>query len=524
MDAQVAFFSAPDLRAELGQKTPYFAPLTALSVLGVEPVLRVQLLAACASSTIAIGLGCRWLEAEHADLVIAGGYDALSVLIAAGFESLGATTEKQPAPFRCDRDGMALGEGAALLALGRHSLDGAPMLGCVVGFGAASDAVHVTAPDPEGAGLARAAERALAEAAEWGQSIELVSAHATATPLNDAAEARALRRVLGARATSVVVHPFKAAIGHTLGASGALEALAALDASKRGILPGALGSSEIDPEFAGVLLPRNAPGHARHVLKLSAAFGGANAALVLGTESPTLGQRVPRRRREVRLQSTGGPQTALDVGAIARVLSPACPSAHWARLDSVSELAVAALGDAISGVEHWLPEKTGVVVGTSSATMEVNQRFDSKRRTDGVTQVEPRRFPATSPNLCAGQCNIAFGLLGPSLAVGGGLAAPVEALLVAHDLLEAGDCEAMAVVAVEDSGEQVRAAWSSAGWPVPPRGAAAVILCASQAGPRLNRARLLALHRQSTAELGRLGDKDPGWPVLLEAVRDACSG
>src|SRR5262249_20547980 len=138
---------------------------------------------------------------------------------------------------------------AALLALSRHSPANAEVLGHIVGFAAASDAVHVTAPDPTGAGLARAAERALLEAAESVTDIELVSAHATATPMNDLAESRALKIALGERTKRVVVHPFKAVIGHTLGAAGALEALAALDAVRRGLAPAAFGDGELEPEF-----------------------------------------------------------------------------------------------------------------------------------------------------------------------------------------------------------------------------------------------------------------------------------
>ncbi len=143
----------------------YFGPLAALdAALGVDAVERVQVLAACASSTAAIALGCRWLDLGLVDLVVAGGYDALSVFIAAGFEALVATTASAPAPFRATRDGMALGEGAALLALARAGDGAAEALGAILGAGLSSDAVHVTAPDRTGSGLATAARRALADA------------------------------------------------------------------------------------------------------------------------------------------------------------------------------------------------------------------------------------------------------------------------------------------------------------------------------------------------------------------------
>ncbi len=179
--------SAP-IPAEIARGVPYFGPLVALDILGEHRT--IQVLAACASSTLAIGIGCGWLQAGYADLVIAGGYDAVSDFVAAGFEALGATSTS-PRPFRVERDGLALGEGAALLALARQdAFTQAPTLGFVVGFGATSDARHVTAPDPEGRGLARAAQTALRQAGD--PPFQLVSAHATGTAHNDAAEARAI--------------------------------------------------------------------------------------------------------------------------------------------------------------------------------------------------------------------------------------------------------------------------------------------------------------------------------------------
>jgi len=147
--------SGEPISREQALASSYFGPLRALSAHPLEPVRVSQVLAACASSTVAMGIACRWLEANVCDWVIAGGYDALSHFVAAGFESLGATTASVPRPFRRDRDGLALGEGAALVAL--TSLPCGPALGHVLGFGLGCDAVHVTAPDRTGAGLARAA-------------------------------------------------------------------------------------------------------------------------------------------------------------------------------------------------------------------------------------------------------------------------------------------------------------------------------------------------------------------------------
>ncbi|HEX9618738.1 MAG TPA: beta-ketoacyl synthase N-terminal-like domain-containing protein, partial [Polyangiaceae bacterium] len=269
--------AAQAIERGVARAAPYFAPAREVEArLGIRAVRVVQVLAACASSTLALGIGLRYLELDHCDLVIAGGYDAVDPLVAAGFEVLGATTATVPRPFRVERDGLALGEGAALVALARTS---SPCLGRVLGFAATSDAHHVTAPDPSGKGLAAAALRALADAEVSAGSIDLVSAHGTATTYNDTAEARALERALGP--TDAVVHAFKGSIGHTLGAGGVLETLAALDAMQRGVTPASFGGGTAIPELLARLPARNERGSARHALKLSAAFGGVNAALVL---------------------------------------------------------------------------------------------------------------------------------------------------------------------------------------------------------------------------------------------------
>src|SRR5262249_52086093 len=160
----------------------YFAPLDeVLAAAGLGGVLlRTQILAACAASTIALGLGLRWLEHGACDLVLAGGYDGLGPFVASGFEVLRATTASPSRPFRIGRDGMSLGEGAGVVALVRDGeTRGAPVLLRLAGFGASNDAVHITAPDRTGSGLARAGARAIADAGAAAAEIDLVSAHAT---------------------------------------------------------------------------------------------------------------------------------------------------------------------------------------------------------------------------------------------------------------------------------------------------------------------------------------------------------
>jgi 3-oxoacyl-[acyl-carrier-protein] synthase-1/3-oxoacyl-[acyl-carrier-protein] synthase II len=434
-----------DIRPWEVERAFYFGPmLSRARALGgpFEPATLV--LGACAASAIAIGLGKRWLEQDRCDLVLAGGFDAVATFVAAGFEVLRATTgELPPRPFRVGRDGMALGEGAALVAMVPETRASAARA-YVTGFGASSDGVHLTAPDRTGVGLARAARAALEDAG--GPALDLVSAHGTATPFSDAAESRAIQAVLGeVAAREVVVHPFKAQIGHTLGAAGALESLACVDAFERGLLPGAAGFGAMDPDAMVRLLDVAKAGSPRTALKLSAAFGGANAALVLSRDPVARAPRAPRAAyvtRAVHLDRDP------DEAFLAEELRQ--PFARIARADGLTRLALGAVSRLSRAVGRL--SGGGIVVGEAFATLETNALFHARIVDRGARMAEPRRFPYTSPNAAVGECSVIFGLTGPSFAVGGGFHAGLEALAVARDLVSGGDADRVVVVAVDEVG------------------------------------------------------------------------
>lgn len=447
--------------AALATRANYFAPfLDALRAAGIDPdglARRSQVLTACSASTIAIGLGMRWLSLGVCDVCIAGGFDAVSVFVAAGFEALRATTASHPRPFRVGRDGMSLGEGSGVVALVRGDDErGAPVVFRLAGFGASTDAVHITAPDRTGGGLARAARAALADAGWAADRCPLVSAHGTATPFNDAMEARAIASVYGhplERAVEMgpVVHPFKAQIGHTLGAAGVLETLATVDALRHGVAPATAGDGEPDSDAPARILERAEPKTLPAALKLSAAFGGANAALVLSTDDR--GEPSPPRR-------------GVGVSAWAHVdtydlvqLSEQTGVARdrLARLDELGRLALSAVATLAGEVGKDVLAGAGIVVGHGFATVDTNERFNRRRLERGAAYVEPRVFPATSPNVVAGECAIVFQLTGPGCAVSSGLDGGTEALCVARDLLAAGDADHIVVVAVDDGGDLGRA-------------------------------------------------------------------
>ena len=265
------------------EQVPYYAPAVRLARrYGVRgPVATPQL--ACASGTHAVALAASWIRAGHADVVLAGGTDLLCRFVVAGFNCLRATSDAAR-PFDVRRKGLVLGEGAAVLVIeseAHAAARGARVLARVTGVGAAADAVHMTAPDREGAGAARAMRAALDDAGRTPGDVGFVSAHGTGTPYNDAMEAVALGRVFAAGA--VPVNSIKGAIGHTLGAAGALEAVVCVRVLATGVVPPTAGLDEIDPACAALDLVHGSARQvrARTVLSTSSGFAGANAALVL---------------------------------------------------------------------------------------------------------------------------------------------------------------------------------------------------------------------------------------------------
>ncbi len=239
---------------------------------------------ACASGANAIGHAWELLRRGRSGRVLAGGYDALSLLTFAGFDSLQALSPTACRPFDAQRDGLALGEGAAVVAL--ETLEGAQrrgatILGEIPGYGATVDRHHLTQPHPAGDAALETMTAACAAAGVTAEAVDYVNAHGTGTVLNDSAEALAINRWAGARAATLPVSSTKASIGHLLGAAGAVEAVVCLMAVREQWLPPQTTLRAVDPicRFAMVRQPANAP--VRLALSNSFGFGGANATLLV---------------------------------------------------------------------------------------------------------------------------------------------------------------------------------------------------------------------------------------------------
>ena len=252
-------------------------------------------MSACAAGAHAIGAAIRMIEAGEADAVVAGGAEsAIAGVAVAAFAAMGATSPTGISrPFDARRDGFVMGEGAGVLVLEdaeKAKSRTAEPVGEILGYAASSDAHHLTAPEPSGRDAARAIELALADAAVEPADVDYVNAHGTSTPLNDRSETEALKAALGEEdAHRIPISSTKSAIGHLLGAAGAVEAIATVEALRRGLAPPTVGWEERDPELDLDYVPGEARslehhgnGNGRLVgISNSFGFGGHNAVLCL---------------------------------------------------------------------------------------------------------------------------------------------------------------------------------------------------------------------------------------------------
>lgn len=250
---------------------------------------------ACAAGAHAIGAAVRLVQSGQVDAAIAGGAEsAMTGIAKAAFASMGATSATGISrPFDARRDGFVMGEGAGVLVLedAQRARDrGAGVLGEIIGYGATCDAHHLTAPDPAGTQSARAIGMALGEAGLSPDDLDYVNAHGTSTPLNDRSETDALKLALGEAAASVPVSSTKSVIGHLMGAAGAVEAVATVQALRRGIAPPTVGWQEaeegLDLDYVpdrnrNLRLPRPGGDGCRYAISNSFGFGGHNAVLCL---------------------------------------------------------------------------------------------------------------------------------------------------------------------------------------------------------------------------------------------------
>ena len=247
---------------------------------------------ACASATDAIGLALRLIQSGSADIMVAGGTEAsICDLPLAGFSTIRALCnaadppQSASRPFDKDRRGFVMGEGSGVLVLEteEHAQSrGATILGELAGYGSTNDAFHVTKPAEGGAGAVKAMQLALEDAGAGPEEVDYINAHGTSTPYNDKNETAAIKTVFGDHARKLKISSTKSMTGHLLGASGGIEAIAALKAIEKQTIPPTINYTTPDPDCDLDYVPNTAEeAQVNSVLSNTFGFGGHNAVIFM---------------------------------------------------------------------------------------------------------------------------------------------------------------------------------------------------------------------------------------------------
>ncbi len=285
-----------DFYLEKGMPSPSlllsYALATTTDLMAIESGLkgpRSTTATVCSSSSASIGVAYDMIQMGLADVMVSGGSDSLCEVSFSGFSCLKLVDPETCKPFDKRRQGLTIGEGAGILILEEleHAKKrNAPVLAEFLGYGICADAYHLTAPEPHGEGVERVIRAALSHAEVSPEEVDTINAHGTATPLNDIAETRGIKRVFGEKAKEIPISGIKSMVGHCLGSAGGIEAVATVLTIKNGSIPPTIHYEVPDP-----LCDLNyTPNHSirkdvRIALSNSFAFGGNNVSLVFGKYS-----------------------------------------------------------------------------------------------------------------------------------------------------------------------------------------------------------------------------------------------
>jgi 3-oxoacyl-[acyl-carrier-protein] synthase II len=425
--------------------------------------------------------------------VIAGGYDPISEYTCAGFNSLRLVADGPPRPFSRHRQGMNLGEGYAVMVLERADdaqRRGATALAIVAGFGESSDAHHLTQPEPTGEGASRAIDAALRDAGINAAQIDVIAAHATATPQNDAAEVAAYQRIFGNHLPNVPVVAFKSHFGHTLGGAGSVELVMSLMAMGEQIIPPTATVRAEDNEFPGLNLVVDQPRRAaiERTLNVSMGFGGANACVILqrptGDEKTSRHQDIKASResqREVLITGVGvvlpgavGNDAFVELlrtaprGNIAAALNE-YEYAHLfnarraRRMSDYVKLTLAATSLAMqdAGVDEAeeFARECGAILGTTHGAAAYSEMYYRQVVNEGIAAANPMLFAEGVPNVGSAQLSLMLGLKGGAQAIVGSRTAGLEALHLGAHRIASGACDRLIIGAAEERTDLLAAAY-----------------------------------------------------------------
>ncbi|MEA2709080.1 MAG: 3-oxoacyl-[acyl-carrier-protein] synthase [Phycisphaerales bacterium] len=447
---------------------------------------------ACSSSLGAIALGMTLLQAGEVDLVIAGGYDTISEYVYGGFNALRLVADGPLRPFAKDRQGMKLAEGYGIVVLeraGDAKRRSAKPIATILGCGESADAHHLTQPHPHGDGAARAIAEALETAGLTATEIDLVAAHATGTPDNDAGEYAAFSRVFGENLKKTPVVAFKSHLGHTLGGAGAVELILSAMAIRDQVIPPCANDDE--PEFVDLNLARGTerPARLRATLNTSLGFGGANTAAILaGPNARSGGTPKPRKDNDVVITGIGVivPGAASNDAFIARLAQAhepcwsadagAIPESDYLhllnarrvrRMSEYVKLSLAAtalaLKDAKLDESPDFGETTSVILGSAHGSADFSSTYYREIVKQGLIGANPVLFAEGVPNSAAAHLSLMLDLKGGCQTIIGSRTSGLDALHLAALRIRSGQWQRAIVGAGEEYNGIVNGAYGHCG-------------------------------------------------------------
>ncbi len=454
---------------------------------------------ACSSGLASIAMAHTLLQTNEADVVIAGGYDPISEYAYAGFNSMRLVASGNLRPFARSREGMKLAEGYGVVVLERSSdatARGAQVLARVAGYGESCDAHHLSKPHPEGAGAAAAMRQALACANIAADEIDMVAAHATGTPDNDASEHAALAQVFGRSLPETPVVAFKSHLGHSLGGAGTVELILTALAIRDGVIPACANTrgDEIEYDDLRVTFGRSTKQPLGHSLNLSLGFGGANACIVLAAPGTARTPRAggvatggvvnPDPNRDALITGVGvvapggvgndafvqlvsqdpSNRTAASSGSIPREqYQHLIQARRTRRMSEFAKLCLAATAEAYrdAGIDNHpaFGETCSAIVGTTHASTEYCETYYQQILDEGVNAANPLLFAEGVPNVASAHLSTTFAIKGFCQTIIGARTAGLEALLLAVARIRAGVWQRAIVCAGDESTELIRRAY-----------------------------------------------------------------
>jgi 3-oxoacyl-[acyl-carrier-protein] synthase II len=555
-----AWYTAHVLNGESGVGPLLLGPaqLFAETVAGVYgfggPVISVT--NSCAAGATAIGLALDLIRSGQADVMVAGGAEALTEFVYAAFHCIEALSPEPATPYSADRSGLSLGEGCGVLLLVREDIaheTGVPILGELLGYGLSSDGYDPTAPEPSGGGMARAMKAALCAAGLTPDDVDYINGHGTGTPRNDPAETAGIRLALGARADHVPVSSTKSMIGHLLGGAGGVESVVTVRAIQEQIAPPTAGYRHPDPDCDLDYVPNVArPMTIDVALSNNFAFGGANATLALGRYHPDRVLPVPQRERvvvtglsalipagqsvealwQIAIGRSDGTSQQPLIGRLELDPAPILTPRDRRRMDDTGVYAVVAsvraLEDAGIKIAEGNRERIGVMFGTGVGSLDTAEAFWRPVYEEGPRAANPALAPNLVHNAAPGQVSIRTGAVGPTATITGGHAAGAMAICCGYNLLADGRADAMICVVSNALSASIEKAYRDLGVVVPggeltPSANGVAVILETLSSARARGARIygeIAGYGMACDATG-VGRSDPHGSGLQRAMRQA---